>query len=106
MRPIHLVQLSRVPFFSGFDKSRNPSEILLLDVTPFLLGLEIVGGVMTISIIRSIRISATKTQTFSTCDNNHPITLIQVFEDKLSMTNDNNSLRKFFLDGIPPIPRS
>jgi len=80
-------------------------DILLLDVTPLSLGLETMGSVMTKLIEKNATIPTSKTQVFSTAADNQPSVEIHVLQGERQMANDNKTLGRFILDGVPPAPR-
>ncbi|HEY2545295.1 MAG TPA: molecular chaperone DnaK [Candidatus Acidoferrum sp.] len=80
-------------------------DILLLDVTPLSLGVETLGGVMTVQIPRNTTIPTRKVETYSTAADNQPGVEIHVMQGERKFASDNRSLGKFKLDGIPPAPR-
>lgn len=80
-------------------------DVLLLDVTPLTLGIETMGGVATPLIEKNTTIPSKKSQVFSTAADNQTQVEINVVQGERPMAQDNKSLGRFILDGIPPAPR-
>ncbi len=85
--------------------SGDVKDVLLLDVTPLSLGIETMGGVMTKLIESNTTIPTKKSQVFSTAADNQPSVEIHVLQGERPMANDNKTIGRFHLDGIPPAPR-
>lgn len=80
-------------------------DILLLDVTPLTLAIETMGGVATPMIPRNTTVPTSKTEIFSTAADNQTQVEIHITQGERPLSNDNKSLGRFVLDGIPPSPR-
>jgi molecular chaperone DnaK len=80
-------------------------DVLLLAVTPLSLGVETLGGVMTVLIPRNTTIPTRKTEIFSTAEDNQTAVDINVLQGERPLARDNKLLGTFRLDGIPPAPR-
>jgi molecular chaperone DnaK len=80
-------------------------DVLLLDVNPLSLGIETLGGVTTVLIPRNTTIPTKKSETFSTAEDNQTTVEIHVLQGERQMAQDNRTIGKFQLTGIPPAPR-
>ncbi|GMA14029.1 molecular chaperone DnaK [Deinococcus metallilatus] len=82
----------------------NLGDIVLVDVTPLTLGVEVKGGMVAPMITRNTTIPAKKTEIYTTAENNQPGVEIVVLQGERPMAADNKSLGRFKLEGIPPMP--
>jgi molecular chaperone DnaK len=80
-------------------------DLLLLDVTPLSLGIETMGGVLTVLIPRNTTIPTRKSEIFSTASDNQTSVEVHVLQGERSLARDNRTLGKFHLVGLPPAPR-
>ncbi|XP_052203841.1 heat shock cognate 70 kDa protein-like isoform X2 [Diospyros lotus] len=87
------------------ENNENVRDLLLIDITPFSLGVETDGGVMTVVIPRNSTIPTSKEMLFSTCHDDQPEVLIQVYEGERTMASDNNLMGSFVFSGIHSGPR-
>ena len=85
--------------------SGDVADVVLLDVTPLNLGIETLGGVTTTLIPANTTIPTRKSESFSTASDNQPSVEIHVLQGDRSMAQDNRTIGRFHLDGIPPAPR-
>ncbi|MHA0035539.1 molecular chaperone DnaK [Deinococcus sp. PESE-13] len=79
-------------------------DIVLVDVTPLTLGVEVKGGMIAPMITRNTTVPAKKTEIYTTAENNQPGVEINVLQGERPMAADNKSLGRFKLEGIPPMP--
>ncbi len=80
-------------------------DLVLVDVTPLSLGIETLGGVMTVLIPRNTTIPTRKSEIFTTAADNQPSVEVHVLQGERKMAADNRTLAKFGLEGIAPAPR-
>ena len=80
-------------------------DLILLDVTPFHLGIEVVGGIMHPIIHEQSNIPVSKSQVFSTASDNQPAVSVKVYSGNRKIASDNKLLGEFNLEGVPPAPK-
>jgi molecular chaperone DnaK len=85
--------------------SGEVKDVVLLDVTPLSLGVETLGGVMTVMISRNTTIPTQKKEVYSTASDSQPSVEIHVLQGERAEARYNRTLGRFHLDGIPPAPR-
>ncbi len=105
VNPDEVVALGAAVQAGQFEGSIGNKEVLLLDITPLTLGIETLGGVMTPLIEKNTTIPSSKSQIFSTAADSQTSVEIHILQGERPMAQDNKTLGRFILDGIPPAPR-
>ena len=103
--PMECVAMGAAIQASVLAGESDVKDVLLLDVTPLTLGIETLGGVMTPLIKRNTTIPTSKSQVFSTAADSQPSVEVHVLQGERPLAQDNRTLGRFMLDGIPPAPR-
>jgi molecular chaperone DnaK len=80
-------------------------DVVLLDVTPLSMGIEVMGGIYDVVIEANSTIPTKKSKTYSTAQDNQPQVEIHILQGERKMARDNRTVGKFVLDGIPPAGR-
>ena len=104
VNPDEAVALGAAVQASILSGDTSVGDIVLVDVTPLTLGVEVKGGVISAQIPRNTAVPAKKTETYTTADHNQPGVEINVLQGERPMAADNKSLGRFKLEGIPPMP--
>jgi len=105
VNPDEVVALGAAVQAGQFEGSIGGKEVLLLDITPLTLGIETLGGIMTPIIEKNTTIPTAKSQIFSTAADSQTSVEIHVLQGERQMAQDNKTLGRFILSGIPPAPR-
>jgi len=103
--PMECVAMGAAVQASILSGESEVTDVLLLDVTPLTLGIETLGSIMTPLIKRNTTIPTSKSEVFSTAADNQSSVEIHVLQGERQMANDNRTLGRFILDGVPPAPR-
>ena len=105
VNPDEVVAMGAAVQAGQFEGSMGSKEVLLLDITPLTLGIETLGGVMTPLIEKNTTIPTAKSQIFSTAADSQTSVEIHILQGERQMAQDNKTLGRFILSGIPPAPR-